>query len=79
MMTDLEKSLVQCFSTVFPELSEKETLSATTDTVKNWDSLKMVNLLIVIQEEFNISFQPEEYESLTSFDEILSIIKIKIT
>ena len=78
-MTDLEKSLVQCFSTVFPELSEKETLSATTDAVKNWDSLKMVNLLIVIQEEFNISFQPEEYETLTSFDLILSILQIKIT
>ena len=66
-MPDPQEQLVNCFAAVFPALSRTEILEATSQSVSGWDSLAMVTLLAVIEEEFAIQFPPSELEQLTSF------------
>lgn len=35
-------------------------------TIKSWDSLRHLNLVIALEEHFGISFDPEEIPELTS-------------
>jgi len=66
-MDDTQRRLVTCFATVFPTLSPSEILGASSDSVAGWDSLAMVTLLAVIEEEFGMQFPPAEVEALLSF------------
>lgn len=44
------------------------------DTVDDWDSLKHINLMIAIEEGFNISLTPEEVESMLSIGLIKQVL-----
>jgi acyl carrier protein len=41
----------------------------------NWDSLNHLNLIIALEEEFDVSFDPEEISLMTDIDKILNHIK----
>jgi len=64
---DLENRLTACFITVFPKLQEAEVTSASMATFKEWDSLRMITLVVVIEEEFEVTVPVDEIENLTSF------------
>lgn len=40
---------------------------SSTDNIEEWDSLKHINLIISVEQEFKISLPDEEIASLTSF------------
>lgn len=71
-MHDLQQKLINCFSTVFPELTTDQILQASSDGTNNWDSLSWVTLLAVVQEEFKIEFDAESIAKCTSFEGILA-------
>lgn len=66
-MSDLEGRLISCFSSVFPALTEAEIPTASADSVGVWDSLSVVTLAAVIQEEFSVEIDPEVLPDLDSF------------
>jgi acyl carrier protein len=37
------------------------------DTVDGWDSIKSINLVIALEEEFDIEFSDEQLESMLNF------------
>jgi len=43
-----------------------------------WDSLRHLNLIIELEDEFNISFEPEEIAEMKSLGKIEEIIKLKL-
>ena len=43
-----------------------------------WDSIVNINLIIELEQEFNIRFEPDEIEKMKSYNEIVGIIKNKI-
>ena len=45
----------------------------------NWDSLNHLNLIIALEEEFDINFSDDELSELLNFKLILSIIENKIS
>jgi len=45
------------------------------DTVKNWDSLKHMNLILALEEEFNITFSDEEIVEMLSVEIIVEVLK----
>lgn len=47
--------------------------------VEAWDSLRHLNLIVELEEAFNISYEPEEIAEMTSFDKVVSLTKIKST
>lgn len=43
-----------------------------------WDSLRHLNLIIELEDEFNISFEPEEIAQMKSIKKIEELLKDKI-
>jgi|HubBroStandDraft_6_1064221.scaffolds.fasta_scaffold106205_3 acyl carrier protein len=44
-------------------------------TIKSWDSLRHLNLVMAIEEHFRITFDPEEIPELTSVRNISEAIR----
>jgi acyl carrier protein len=67
-MSDQENRLTRCFASVFPYLSEQEIRTINSQSEGVWDSLAVVTLAAVIQEEFNLDIDSEVLPELTSFE-----------
>ncbi len=78
-MDDSERRLAHCFAIVFPELKEQEIPFASVANLESWDSMASVNLFAVIEEEFDISIRPEHLETLVSYEQCLSYLRIDAT
>lgn len=74
-MDELQQRLTTCFCAVFPELSEEQVIHASSATVPSWDSVAVVTLLTVIEEEFGITIDEEDPARFDSFDRILCYLK----
>ena len=59
--------LVQCFQAVFPNLKEPNIVTASSETVSDWDSVAQVTLISVVEEEFGVILPEEQYAELMSF------------
>ena len=71
-MHDTYQRVIKCFLAVFPELTTEEIVKVTSDNTNNWDSLSLVTLLAVVQEEFEIEFDVDSIEGGVSFESILA-------
>ena len=45
---------------------------------EKWDSLGQLNLVVELEEAFNVSFEPEEIGEMRSFYAILRILQSKL-
>jgi acyl carrier protein len=65
-MTEPDATLRGCFAVAFPELAPGEITSAAVDTVADWDSLRAVVLVALIEEAFSIRIPARDYPQLRS-------------
>ena len=54
------------------------TLSSSPETVGNWDSVHHLNLILAWEQEFNVEFDPEEIDKMTSIEKVLAVIESKV-
>jgi acyl carrier protein len=73
-MDDVEARLIRCFSAVFPQLSNQEIGLASMETLEAWDSIAAITLVIVVEEEFKIQFEPSVLGHFVSFRSILDYL-----
>ncbi len=70
----MENRIKKVMSAVFEipniEISEASTM----DTIESWDSLKHMNLVIALEDEFQITIPDEEVGNLASFSLIKLIV-----
>jgi acyl carrier protein len=52
--------------------------STSQDNTSTWDSLSQINLMVALEQEFGITFDPAEAESMLSFTDILEILDRKL-
>ena len=52
--------------------------STTKDTTDSWDSLNHINLVVALEQEFQVSFDVAEIESMQTFTDILDTLEKKI-
>jgi acyl carrier protein len=78
-MSEVRERLVSCVQAVFPDLSGEQAQRASTSRVAAWDSLATVTLAAAVEEEFEIEFAPEEIETLTSYDMLLTHVTARIS
>jgi acyl carrier protein len=50
---------------------------ATSETIEGWDSLKQMNIIVAVEEEFDIMFDEEESILSDSYQSLLDLIKRK--
>lgn len=51
---------------------------ASPESIESWDSLKHMNLIVALEEEFNIQFTDEEILQMLNFQLISLILKEKL-
>jgi acyl carrier protein len=65
-MPDLETRLLRCFESVFPGLTPDE-IRISNSEQGTWDSLSLVTLVAVVQEEFGVEILDGEISNIDSF------------
>jgi acyl carrier protein len=73
-MDKIELAIQQIMANVFTVPLEQITVESTQNQIDAWDSLKHLNLVVALEEEFDITFPVEEIGSLISFKLIKVII-----
>ena len=74
----MENRIKEIMSVVFEtDLSMIDDCSSI-ETIENWDSLKHMILIAVLEEEFKITFSDDEILDMLSYRFILTILKNKI-
>ena len=74
-MTKNESRLKQVLANVFDEESESINDESSMDTIENWDSLKHLNLILALEEEFEVSFDEDESIIIISYPLIKTVLK----
>jgi acyl carrier protein len=74
-MSELEDRLVQCFASVFPMSPPEEIVSSGPEWFAESDSLAMVTLAAVIQEQFDVDIDTMKLAELNSFGGVLDYLR----
>ena len=77
MKNNIEDRLLNIFNIIFSEDYVKINNKISMKNNKNWDSLKHLNLILAIEEEFNFKLSIEEISSSNNFLSIMKIIRKK--
>jgi acyl carrier protein len=71
----MKEQVFQILCSVMNTSIDNVNIESSSDNIKNWDSLNHMNLILSLEEEFNISFDSDQIIKMTSVKEILSSIK----
>jgi acyl carrier protein len=63
----VRQRLAGCFTAAFPELDPAKVETATMDSVPQWDSMYTLNIVALVEEEFDIMIGIDEIGALASF------------
>ncbi len=67
---------------VFREVFDDESINVTENTtakdIPDWDSLEHINLIVAVEEEFNIKFNMGEVTTMKNVGEMANIIASRI-
>lgn len=62
---------------IFGVPAEQMTPESSPDNVETWDSIKHLELVMALEQEFAVQFSPEEIEQLLSVDLVASLVEEK--
>ena len=65
---------------VMKDVLETEDLSLNTsqENCENWNSLRQLNLVSELEDEFDVEFEPEEIAEMKSVERVLEILQSKL-
>ena len=75
MLDNTEQRIKQVMADVFDMPAETILENVSQDNLEGWDSLKHLDLVVALEEEFEITIPVEEVGNLISFKLIVVIIK----
>ena len=67
----------QIMATVFNTTIENIDCQSTYESIESWDSVKHINLIMALEEEYNMEFDEEEIMEMLSYESILKILNFK--
>lgn len=53
------------------------TADSSRDTVRNWDSVQHLNVVLALEQSFGVRFTPEDFTAMTSVSDILENLASK--
>lgn len=65
-------------SDIFGLPADKITLTSTPEVIDTWDSLQHLNLVLALQQKFDVRFAPEEIEQMTSIGDVIKLVESKV-
>ena len=74
-MLPMENIVFQVISQVLEVPLNEITLESSSDTIESWDSLKHMNLILALEDEFDIQFSDDQIVKMLNVGLILEAIK----
>jgi acyl carrier protein len=74
----MEDRIKKVMSNVFDIDVNQITENASPDNIEKWDSLKHINLIVALEEEFDFEFDDEEIADLLNYQLIFDAVKTKL-
>lgn len=71
----MEEKVLEILKNLFELDTVDETCSQ--ETCEKWDSMGVLNLVVELETEFDVSLEPEEIGEMKSFNDIIRILKSK--
>jgi acyl carrier protein len=71
---DIKTGIRETMSVVFELPEEQISEDSSTDNVESWDSLRHLNLILALEEHFNVSIPDEEVGNMVNFKIIEHVI-----
>ena len=75
----IEERIINVMSAVFEIPANKIGEESSPDNIESWDSLKHMNIVVALEEEFNIQFTDDEIIELINMKLIMVIIREKLS
>ena len=75
----IEEKIRVLMAVVFEVPGEEIHAESSSETIESWDSLKHMNLVVALEEEFGIIFDDDEIIQMLNFALIALIVKEKST
>ena len=70
-------SVRRIVSDVFEVPEEQVKAESSPDNIESWDSIHHLNLVLALEQEFEVQFTPEEIEQLLSVELIAALVAEK--
>jgi acyl carrier protein len=74
-MDNMQNRLTNCFIAVFPDFSLNEIRQSTQSTTSRWDSIAVITLANVIEEEFGFQVNFDRLPEFDSFEHVLAYVR----
>lgn len=71
----MEEKIIEIMKNVFN--TEDITTTTSQNNCEKWDSLHHLNLIVELEDAFEMEFEPEEIAEMKSFDAVMKVIKSK--
>lgn len=55
------------------------TAQSSPENIESWDSVQHLNLILALEQDFSVQFEPEEIEQMSSIDRILGVLQSKLS
>jgi acyl carrier protein len=65
-------------SDLFAVPSQEITADSSPETIKTWDSIQHLSLVLALEEKFQIQLSPDEIEQMTSIGAIARLLESKL-
>lgn len=73
----MEEKVLEILKNLFELDTVDETCSQ--ETCEKWDSMGQLNLVVELESEFDITLEPEEIGEMKSFEDIVRLLKAKLS
>ena len=74
----MEEKLKKIMTSVFEVPVEEINENSSPDSIENWDSLRLLNLVSALEEEFEVEFEDEEIAEMISYKLVRLILREKL-
>jgi acyl carrier protein len=71
---EIKEKIINSMSLVFEMSATEINDESSTDNIDNWDSLRQLNLVLALEEEFGISIPDEEVGNMVNYKIIFHVI-----
>jgi acyl carrier protein len=78
MSTNIEQRVLVVASDLFGVPPEHFREDSSPASVEGWDSLQQLNLVLAIEQEFDVRLEPEEIERMVSIGRITELLRTKL-
>ena len=65
-------------SDIFGVPADKITPASTPETIETWDSIQHLNLVLALEEKFDLQLSPEEIEQMKSIGDVIKLVEGKL-